>query len=53
MNKRNYLKENRQEIDTYINSKIATNNLNDRERELWLLNDETLYLQAKAKGLNI
>ncbi len=39
MNMKKDIKENREAIDQYTRSQYK----NDRERELWILNDEYLY----------
>lgn len=55
MSRREFLRQNRKEIDAAI--RRALNNpdykLNDRERELWLLNDESLYNWARSAGVNL
>ena len=54
MSMREFLKRNRKEIDEGI--KQACPNikpLNDREREMWVLNDEGLYNWARQEGVKI
>lgn len=55
MSKREFLKKNRTEIDAHIRKKLNDQGyrLNDRERELWLLNDEWLYWWARRAGVNL
>ena len=47
-----FIKEYRSEIDEHI-LKICDVTLNDRERRLWLDNDEYLYLWAKSEGVRL
>ena len=49
----NFIQENKSEIDSYILSKSPNNRLDDDERELWIMNDEGLYLWAKREGVDI
>lgn len=55
MSKREFLKQNRKEIDNYIRKTLDRPDfsLNDRERELWLLNDEGLYNWARSAGVKL
>jgi hypothetical protein len=55
MSKREFLKQNRKAIDAAIRRKLNDENyqLNDRERELWLLNDEGLYNWARSEGVKL
>ena len=50
-----FIKENRSEIDEHIRKKCGGNihQLNDRERRLWIDNDEHLYLWAKSEGVRL
>uniref|UniRef100_A0A6M3LNC9 Uncharacterized protein n=1 Tax=viral metagenome TaxID=1070528 RepID=A0A6M3LNC9_9ZZZZ len=50
---RNWIKENRQEIDKGILRVCDNVKLNDGERRLWILNDEGLYNWARSEGVNI
>ena len=53
---KNFIKENRKEIDSFIAAALAREDNpypNDRERELWVLNDEGLYNWAKSEGVKI
>lgn len=38
-----FIRENRAEIDATIKRKCSNVELNDQERELWIMNDEGLY----------
>ena len=51
---RAFIRAHRAEIDTHIH-KYATNLTirNDHDRELWVLNDESLYLWAKSLGVRL
>lgn len=44
-NMREWIRKNRKEIDEYISKQIKSDFFphNDRERELWTLNDQFLY----------
>lgn len=53
MTLRDFIKQNKDEIDTYIKSVVPENKLNDKERQLWIMNDEGLYNWAKAEGVRI
>lgn len=54
MTLRNFIRENRAEIDAAIKRACDNCNIfNDRERELWVLNDEDLYLWAQSEGVPI
>lgn len=51
-----FIKENRTKLDACIARalNLDTNpNANDRERELWVLNDESLYRWAQSEGCTI
>jgi len=48
-----WIKENRAEIDQAILNACPNCNLNDRERRLWILNDEGLYNWAKSEGVKV
>ena len=47
MRLREFIKENRDEIDNCIKSACPNCSLNDREREMWIMNDEGLYNWAR------
>lgn len=49
-----FIKEHRDFIDRVIKSECPNcENVNDSERELWVLNNEQLYLLARDKGVKI
>jgi hypothetical protein len=50
---RQWIKENRQDIDAIIKRHVPDVKLNDEERRIWVLNDEGLYLWAKRERVNI
>jgi deferrochelatase/peroxidase EfeB len=54
---RQFIRENREEIDEAINrvmrGQFVQPRLNDEERRQWILNDEGLYWWAKASGVKI
>lgn len=51
MSKREFIRQNREEIDKCIR-KLCSNlgTLNDNDREGWIANDEGLYLWARSCG---
>ena len=49
----NFIKENRQELDSCIKNVVPGASLNDSERRLWILNDEGLYNWARSSGVKI
>ena len=51
MSVREFIRDNRAEIDTAIRRVVNMPRINDGERELWILNDEGLYLWAKSEGV--
>ena len=67
MRMRDFVRENREEIDRAINSVLyrwdgdggrgtvpdPPPKRNDEERELWILNDEGLYLWARREGVPV
>lgn len=50
---REFIRNNREEIDRAIRSVCGNRQLNDEERRLWILNDEGLYLWAKSEGVRV
>ncbi len=48
-----WIRANREEIDRAIKSACDNCRLNDRERRLWVLNDEGLYNLAMADGVRV
>lgn len=55
MNMRDFIKENRTEIDAGIRRALDRPDyrLNDAERRQWIANDEGLYLWARGEGVNV
>lgn len=50
MSKREFIRNNRQEIDECILRACPNvGSLTDHEREQWILNDESLYLWARSE----
>ena len=49
----NFIKENKQEIDSCIKSVVPDARLNNEEWRLWILNDEGLYNWARKEGVRI
>jgi hypothetical protein len=48
-----FIKNNRSEIDQCIKRVCSNCRLNDDERRLWILNDEGLYRWARSEGVRI
>ena len=48
-----FIRENKTEIDRAIKSACNNCKLNNKERRLWILNDEGLYLWARSNGVKI
>ena len=56
MTLKQFIKENRDELDACIARALGEEdnpNANDRERRLWILNDEGLYRWARSEGVRI
>ena len=53
MTLKNFIKENRAEIDACIKRVVPNTPLNYEERRLWILNDEGLYNWARRSGVRI
>ena len=53
MTLRDFIKENKEEIDRCIRSVCNNCRLDDEERRLWILNDEGLYNWARSSGVRI
>ena len=55
MSIREYIRRNRDAIDAVIHKalKDPARRLNDDERRMWILNDEGLYLEARASGVKV
>ena len=41
------------QIDIYIHNTVPGYDIDDEERELWILNDEGLYNWARSEGVQI
>ena len=48
-----FVEENRQEIDAFIHTVNPNSNIDNEERENWVMNDEALYNWARSEGVNI
>lgn len=53
MSLREFIKENRQELDKCIHRVVPGSRLNDEDRRQWILNDEGLYNWARCEGVKI
>ena len=53
MTLRDFIKENKEELDACIKRVSPNASLNDAERRLWVLNDESLYRWARSEGVKI
>lgn len=53
MTMKQFIKENRIMIDGHIHNKCPNIRLSDREREMWVKNDEELYIQARSAGVKV
>lgn len=48
-----FVEEHRQEIDDYIHTVNPNQEIDDEERENWVMNDEGIYEWALNEGVNI
>ena len=53
MSLRDFIRENREEIDAAIRRVCDNCRLNDAERAEWIRNDEGLYQWARAAGVRV
>ena len=53
MTLRQFIKENRRNIDHAIRIQVPNYSINDAERKQWILNDEPLYRWARSCGVKI
>jgi hypothetical protein len=53
MSMREFIRRNREDIDAAIKSACDNCKLDDKEREMWILNDEGLYRWARSEGVRI
>jgi hypothetical protein len=50
---KDFIKQNKTEIDSAIKRVVPNARLNDQERRLWILNDEGLYNWARSQRVKI
>ena len=50
---REFIRNNREEIDRCIRRVCDNCRLNDEERRQWIMNDEGLYMWARREGVNV
>lgn len=54
MNKRDFMREYREDIDSVIKAACGEDfRINNAERENWIINDESLYRFAIRKGIRL
>lgn len=53
MTLKQFIRENREELDACIHRVVPGYRLNDEDRRQWILNDEGLYLWARSRGVRI
>jgi hypothetical protein len=53
MTMRDFIKQNKEEIDSAIHSVVPDYRLNDTDRRQWINNDEGLYRWARSEGVRI
>lgn len=55
MTMQQFIREHRQDLDACIRQALRQPELrlNDRERRLWILNDEGLYAWARREGVRV
>ena len=53
MSMKKFIGENKADLDAWIKRKAPSQPINDSERRLWILNDESLYNWARSEGVNI
>ena len=53
MTLKQFIRDNRQELDEVIRRAVPGAAINDEERRLWILNDEGLYNWARSEGVRI
>mgnify|MGYP001578075939 CR=1 FL=1 len=53
MTLKQFIRDNKVELDRAILKKVPSVHLTDQERRLWILNDEGLYLWARREGCRI
>lgn len=50
---REFIRQNRENLDIVIQGQCPGAARNDGERRMWIMNDEGLYLWARAEGVRI
>lgn len=53
MNMATFIRQNKDDIDRVIKKQCSNCPLSDKERRLWVLNDEQLYNWARKEGVRI
>lgn len=53
MTLRQFIQQNKKELDQAIRRVVPNCKLNDAERRLWILNDEGLYRWVRSEGVKI
>jgi heterodisulfide reductase subunit B len=53
MTMKDFIRENREELDECIKRVCPNCRMNNEERRLWILNDEGLYNWARSMGVRI
>lgn len=53
MTMRDFIKENREELDRCIRRVVPNLRINDEERRQWIMNDEGLYNWARSEGVHV
>ncbi len=53
MTLREFIKDNRQELDEAIRRVVPNAQIDNEERRQWVLNDEGLYNWARSEGVEI
>jgi len=53
MTMREFIKQNKDDLDQAIRRACSNCRLNDTERRMWILNDEGLYRWARSEGVRI
>ena len=53
MSMREFIKQNRVELDECIHRVVPGYSLNDADRREWIMNDEGLYSWARSEGVRL
>ncbi len=53
MTLKQFIRQNKEALDIYIETQVGKESAikNNREREFWIRNDESLYRWARSKGV--